>query len=88
MSVSVRTVRRVLKASGFIWKRIRTAPGKSPDPEEYGEKKKQLKILHEKAEKGKAEVRYYDESGFSLTPCSKLFQGKIKERKEKNIEIF
>jgi transposase len=69
VSVSVRTVRRVLKASGFIWKRIRPAPGKSPDPEEYGEKKKQSEILHEKEGKGEAGVRYYDGSGFGLTPC-------------------
>jgi len=68
VSVSVRTVRRVLKASCFIWKRIRPAPGKSPDPEEYEEKKKRSEILHAEEEKGEAEVRYYDESGFSLTP--------------------
>jgi transposase len=69
VSVSVKTVQRFLKASGFTWKRIRLTPGKSPDPEEYEKKKKQLKILKEKEENGEAELWYYDESGFSLTPC-------------------
>ncbi len=69
MSVCVKTVHRVLKASGFRWKRIRPVPGGKPDPEEYEEKKKQLEILREKEEMGKAELRYYDESGFCMTPC-------------------
>ncbi len=68
ISVCVKTVQRLLKASDLKWKRIRLVPGGKPDPEEYEEKKKQLKILHEKDEKGEAEVWYYDESGFSLTP--------------------
>ncbi|MDD1422837.1 transposase [Dolichospermum sp. ST_sed1] len=68
VSVCVRTVQRFLEESDFTWKRIRLIPGGKPDPEEYEEKKKQSEILHEKEEKGEAEVRYYDESGFSLTP--------------------
>jgi transposase len=69
VSVCVRTVQRFLEASDFRWKRIRLIPEGKPDPEEYEEKKKQLKILKEKEEKGEAELWYYDESGFSLTPC-------------------
>lgn len=69
VSVSVKTVQRFLKASDFIWKRIRLVPGGKPDPEEYEEKKRQLEILKEKEEKGEAELWYYDESGFGMTPC-------------------
>jgi transposase len=69
VSVCVRTVQRFLKAADFTWKRIRLIPGGKPDPEEYEEKKKLLEILEEKEKKGEAEVWYYDESGFSLTPC-------------------
>ena len=69
VSVCVKTVQRVLKASDFGWKRIRLVPKGKPDPEEYEEKKKQLKIIREQEERGEAEVWYYDESGFCLTPC-------------------
>ncbi len=56
VSVCVKTVHRVLKASDFRWKRIRRITGGKPDPEEYEEKKKQLKIPEEKEEKGEAEL--------------------------------
>ena len=68
VSVSEKTVQRFLKASGFIWKRIRLVPGKKPDPAEYEEKKKQLEILKEKEKNGEAELWYCDESGFCMTP--------------------
>ena len=61
-----KNVQRVLKVSDFGWKRIRPVPKGKPDPEEYEEKKKQLKIIREQEEKGEAEVWYYDESGFCL----------------------
>lgn len=69
VSVCVKTVQRFLKISDFTWKRIRLVPKGKPDTEEYEEKKKQLKIIREQEEKGEAEVWYYDESGFCLTPC-------------------
>jgi transposase len=53
VSVSVKTVQRFLKASGFIWKRIRPVPGGKPDPEEYEEKKSSLKFLKKKRKKEK-----------------------------------
>jgi len=68
VSVSEKTVQRFLKASGFIWKRIRLVPGKKPDPAEYEEKKKHLEILKEKEKNGEAELWYCDESGFCMTP--------------------
>ena len=69
VSVCVQTVQRFLKISDFTWKRVRLVPKGKPDPEEYEEKKKQLKIIREQEKRGEAEVWYYDESGFCLTPC-------------------
>jgi len=69
VSVCVKTVQRVLKTSDFRWKRIRLVSGGKPDPEEYESEKKQLKIPEEKEKSGEIELWYYDESGFSLTPC-------------------
>lgn len=56
ISVSVRTVRRFLRASDFIWKRIRLIPGGKPDPGEYEEKKKNPNFLKKKR---KAEILSY-----------------------------
>jgi len=68
VSVSRQTVKRILRSFNFSWRRIRKEPKGEPDPEEYTQKKEELKKLREQAERGEIDLYYFDESGFSLDP--------------------
>jgi transposase len=60
------TVKRILKSLSMSWHRVRKVVFGEPDPNEYREKKKQLEDLKKQAEAGEIDLRYCDESGFSL----------------------
>jgi len=68
ISVSTRTIKRILHSFNFSWRRIRKKPKGEPDPVEYAEKKKELEELKRQAEQGSIDLYYFDESGFSLEP--------------------
>lgn len=68
VSVSRQTIKRILRSFNFSWRRIRKEPKGEPDPEEYTQKKEELKKLGEQAERGEIDLYYFDESGFSLEP--------------------
>ena len=68
IEVSKQTIKRVLKAFQFSWRRIRKKVKSEPDPEVYKEKKSALDILIEEDKQGIIDLRYYDESGFCLIP--------------------
>jgi transposase len=68
ISVSKKTIKRVLKAFHFSWRRIRQRVKGKPDPKEYEEKEKELENLQHQDERGEIDLRYFDESGFCLTP--------------------
>ena len=68
ISVSRRTIKRILRDLNFSWRRIRRKPKGEPDPEEYARKKEELEKLKEQAERGEIDLYYVDESGFCLIP--------------------
>jgi len=68
VSLSKRTLQRILRSFGFSWRRIRKKPKGKPDPEEYAQKKKELEKLKEQAERGEIDLYFFDESGFCLVP--------------------
>jgi hypothetical protein len=47
---------------------VRRVVGGKPDEQEYKQKLQQLSELLEQEHQGKIDLRYLDESGFSLTP--------------------
>ena len=68
IKVSKDTVKRVLKSLAMSWRRVRRVVGGKPDEQEYKQKLQQLSELLEQEHQGKIDLRYLDESGFSLTP--------------------
>jgi transposase len=68
ISVSRRTIKRILRSLGFSWRRIRKKPKGKPDPAEYAQKKAELGELKQQAERGEIDLYYVDESGFCLIP--------------------
>lgn len=68
LDVSKQTIKRVLKAFQFRWKRIRKRVKGQPAPEIYQERKQSLELLIEEDKEGIIDLRYFDESGFCLVP--------------------
>ena len=68
IKVSKDTIKRVIKSLSMSWRRVRRVVGGKPDEQEYKEKQEQLTELLEQEKQGKIDLRYLDESGFSLTP--------------------
>lgn len=68
LNTSKSTIKRVLKCFQWTWRRIRRKVKDRPDPETYQEKREALDILIEEDREGIIDLRYYDESGFCLTP--------------------
>ena len=68
ISVSRRTIKRILRSFDFSWRRVRKKPKGKPDPAEYAQKKAELAELKQQAERGEIDLYYVDESGFCLIP--------------------
>jgi transposase len=68
ISVSRRTISRILRSFNFSWRRVRKKPKGKPDPAEYAQKKTELAELKQQAERGEIDLYYVDESGFCLIP--------------------
>lgn len=68
ISVSKRTIKRILRISNFSWRRVRKKLKGKPDPEEYAQKKEELEDLEEQAEIEEIDLYYFDETGFCLNP--------------------
>lgn len=69
ITVSIKTVKRVLKSLQMSWHRFRRTPSGQPDPQEYATKRAQLEDLKQLDEAGHIDLYYLDQSGFSLVPC-------------------
>lgn len=67
ITTSKDTIKRILKSLSMTWHRVRRTVFGQPDPDEYQEKKEQLEVLKEQAAAKEIDLRYCDESGFSLT---------------------
>ncbi|KJR41962.1 transposase [Candidatus Magnetoovum chiemensis] len=68
VSVSKKTVKRILKFLMFSWHRVKKKVKGSPDPAQYQQKKEALDKLKQEDEQGLIDLRFVDESGFCLNP--------------------
>jgi len=69
ISVSTKTIKRVLKSVNMSWHRLRRVVGGEPNAAEYLDKQAQLEELKRLDAAGEIDLYYSDESGFCLTPC-------------------
>ena len=68
ISVSTKTIKRVLKSVNMSWHRLRRVVGGEPNAAEYLDKQAQLEELKRLDAAGEIDLYYSDESGFCLTP--------------------
>lgn len=68
IKVSKQTIKRILKKNEFVWKRMKRGLSGKPYSWEYEIKIEKLNELKKLDKKGEIDLRYLDESGFSLTP--------------------
>ena len=68
LDVSKDTIKRILKALQFSWRRIRKIVKGKPDPQVYAARKAALAKLIAEDNEGIIDLRYFDESGFCLIP--------------------
>lgn len=94
ISVSNKTIKRVLKAMKFSWHRIRKKVKGEPNPIEYGQKKLALEELKCQDEQELIDLFYFDESGFCLEPYvpyawqEKGYPIEIETSKSKRINVL
>ena len=69
ISISTKTIKRVLKAVRMSWHRFRRVVGRQPNVQEYDQKQAELTTLQELEEQGELDLYYLDEAGFCLIPC-------------------
>lgn len=69
ISVHKETIKRIIKKWKMRWKRMKRGISKSPDEWELEVKTPKLLELKEQDKKGEIDLRYFDETGFSLMPC-------------------
>jgi transposase len=67
--VSTKTIKRLIKKNRYVWKRIRKAPAKAPDPHKYERSKVFINQLQQREAVGECDLWYFDGTGFCLTPC-------------------
>ena len=67
--VSKSTLKRLCKKENLSWKRVRKSLRSKRDDVEFSKAVEEIKRLLEKADKGKLNFYYFDESGFTLEPC-------------------
>ena len=68
IEVSTDTLKRVLKAVGMRWRRLRRVPANRPPQPEYQRKRYALDILKALDADGSIDLYYMDETGFTLVP--------------------
>jgi transposase len=69
IELSKETIKRIIKKLNMMWKRMKRGLRKTPDEWELEVKIPELLKLKEQDKKGEIDLRYLDESGFSLMPC-------------------
>jgi transposase len=68
IDVNKETIKRIIKKFNMRWKRMKRGLSKTPQAWELEVKIPRLMELKEQDKKGEIELRYLDESGFSLMP--------------------
>ena len=67
IEVSKETIKRILNLFEMNWHRIKREVAGQPEPEEYNSKKQELEELKKQEDRGEIDLRYVDETGFSLS---------------------
>src|SRR5215210_5443839 len=67
--ISRATLKRLLKRTGLRWKRMRRSLRSRRSEAAFRAAHAELKALQAAAASGSCDLYYYDEAGFSLTPC-------------------
>ena len=67
-TISQTTLRRIARASGLRWKRMRKSLKSKRDEEDFEEAQEELQQLIECHQAGELDLYYFDEAGISLTP--------------------
>ncbi|MDJ0678367.1 MAG: IS630 family transposase [Xenococcaceae cyanobacterium MO_167.B52] len=94
IKASKKTIKRIIKKLSMLWKRMKRGLSKSPDEWEVSIKLPELIELKNRYKKGEIDLRYFDESGFSLMPYvpygwqEKNQQIIIKSSKSKRINVL
>ena len=65
--VSTKTIKRFIKKS-HIWKRIKKAPAKSPEPQQDSRSQAMIARLQARESQGECALWYFDGAGFCLEP--------------------
>jgi len=68
-TISRATLKRLLKRLGLRWKRMRRSLRTRRDEVAFRAAHAELKALQVAAESGACDLYYYDEAGFTLSPC-------------------
>ncbi|MDW7690654.1 IS630 family transposase [Flammeovirgaceae bacterium SG7u.111] len=63
-----KTVKRILKKSGLVWKRMRNSLENNRDEEMFRFFQQELDCLGQQARQGEIDLCYFDETGISLCP--------------------
>jgi transposase len=69
ITISTKTIKRILKTLSMSWHRMRRGVGGEPNPQEYQEKQSQLEEFKRLESEGILDLYYLDETGFCLIPC-------------------
>src|SRR5437870_3630768 len=66
--LSISSLKRLAKKARLRWKRVRKSLKSLRDPEEFAQCQRELEALQKQEGKGKIDLYYFDESGFTLDP--------------------
>ena len=67
-SVSLSTIKRLLKRHGYRWRRARRSLKSQRDQAAFRQAQAELKALQKQDDAGEIDLVYFDEAGFSLVP--------------------
>lgn len=67
-TLSIDTLKRTLKANNLRWKRARKSLKNRRDEEEFYQAKAEIELLKERHRSNEIDLRFFDESGYDLTP--------------------
>jgi transposase len=82
IEVSIQMIKRLCKKAGYSWKRMRKSLKNKRNEEEFERSKTLLEELILASKNGEIRLLYFDEAGFSLTPCVPYAWQKKKEHIE------
>ena len=82
VEISLDTLKRICKAAKLSWKRIRKSLKSKRNEDDFQFSKSIIYQLIEDYKLGKINLKYFDESGFSLVPCIPYAWQKIGEHIE------